>query len=331
MTAVRARYYDGHTSTPRDVDVEVFSRSNGRVRLVVRRSGSDEVLEFDDVRIEARVGQAARLFELPGGATLEVPADAVDGDAATLRQGWVHALESRWPIAIVALLISVAFVWATMQYGVPALARRAVDVIPPSVDSDIGAGGLALLDDRYFRPSQLDTRRQATLQAKFAGVAADLGLGDRAQLVFRDGGRLEANAFALPSGIVVVTDQLVQLAQHDDELRAVFAHELGHVAGRHSMRMLLQSSANAVLMVGLFGDVSAASSLTASVPTVLVQAANSRDFEREADAYARKWLRGAGIPVSRMGDLLARLDQKYGDSGWSYLSSHPPVAERLKD
>ena len=75
---------------------------------------------------------------------------------------------------------------------------------------------------------------------------------------------LKANAFALPSGIVVLTDELEALAQHDDELSAVFAHEIGHVVHRHSMRMVIQHSASALLMLGLLGDVNSATSVVAA-------------------------------------------------------------------
>ena len=87
-------------------------------------------------------------------------------------------------------------------------------------------------------------------------------------IVHSAGGALGPNAFALPAGTIVITDELVQLARHDDELRAVFAHEIGHITGRHAMRMLLQNSATALLAVGLLGDVSAVSSMTAAVPAV---------------------------------------------------------------
>ena len=51
------------------------------------------------------------------------------------------------------------------------------------------------------------------------------------QLEFRHGGYIDANAFALPSGIIVMTDELVELAKSDDELISVLAHEIGHVRG----------------------------------------------------------------------------------------------------
>ncbi len=42
------------------------------------------------------------------------------------------------------------------------------------------------------------------------------------------------NAFALPGGYVYVTRGLIALANNEAELAGVLAHEVGHVAARHS-------------------------------------------------------------------------------------------------
>ena len=49
------------------------------------------------------------------------------------------------------------------------------------------------------------------------------------------------NAFALPGGIIVVFDELVELAGDDERVLGVLGHELGHVVHRHSMRQLFQA------------------------------------------------------------------------------------------
>ena len=47
----------------------------------------------------------------------------------------------------------------------------------------------------------------------------------------------ELNAFAIPGGFVYVNSALMNLAT-DDELAGVVAHEIGHVAARHSVKRL---------------------------------------------------------------------------------------------
>ena len=81
-----------------------------------------------------------------------------------------------------------------------------------------------------------------------------------------------ANAFALPNGTIVVTDDLVKLAEHDDELVAVLAHEIGHVVSRHALRRVLQDSGVMLLVAGITGDIVSISSLAAALPTLLIEA-----------------------------------------------------------
>src|SRR2546426_7673245 len=56
----------------------------------------------------------------------------------------------------------------------------------------------------------------------FRSVAGETG---PMRLEFRASRIIGPNAFALPSGIIVVTDQLVRLARNDEQVLAVLAHE----------------------------------------------------------------------------------------------------------
>jgi Zn-dependent protease with chaperone function len=142
-----------------------------------------------------------------------------------------------------------------------------------------------------------------------------------------------------PSGIVVLTDELVKIAKNDDEIVAVLAHELGHVERRHTMRHILQSSATGLVMATLTGDILSVTSLSATLPTALVEAKFSRDFEREADDAAARYLKTNGIPLRRFADILQRLQTEYDkktgkgkeeETFTGYLSTHPQTRERIE-
>ena len=66
----------------------------------------------------------------------------------------------------------------------------------------------------------------------------------------------QVNAFALPGGIIVVFDELVELAGDDDRVLGVLGHELGHVVHRHSTRQLLQALGLAAIAGVVWGDFS---------------------------------------------------------------------------
>jgi Zn-dependent protease with chaperone function len=192
------------------------------------------------------------------------------------------------------------------------------------------------MDKALFKPSQLDEAIQARLSRHLQPVLDDhpaLGL----KVIFRQGGSLGPNAFALPAGTVIFTDEMVALAQDDDELVAVLAHEIGHVAHRHAMRTLIQDSMLAFGVMALTGDVAGTSEVFIGLPVFLTEMYYSREFEFEADGYALAYMRKKGIKTAHFANLMHRLEQKVSGGKaaqeskiTSYLSTHPRMQERLR-
>lgn len=307
----------------------------GVVRLEID-AGLPQRVPLIDVSVSERIGSVPRRFGFPDGTQFETPDnDAVDAALGRLgrRAGLAHWLETRWPIAVASLAAVAVIAVLFVQFGVPALAGYAARTLPLEVDRRLGAETLTLLDRSVLQPTKLPAARQRQLQAQFARVVGDASDGHGYRLELRASPRLGPNALALPSGIVVMTDELVELAEHDDELVAVLAHEVGHVQGRHSLRQILQTAGVSAIAFAILGDVSSVSALATSIP-VLLQAKHSRDFEREADAFAKRWMAAQGIAEHRFDDILCRMEAASGgstdDALSRYLSTHPATDERAR-
>ncbi len=332
--AIRAHLYDGRSAVAREARL-ALSGAGAHAQLHIHSPGAEQHLPLSEVQLGERVGATHRLLGLPEGGSVEV-LDNASFDAAlqccgirTAEQG-IGWLENRMGYALLLGVSALAAVVLFLEFGLPALSSRAVALIPPSADAYIGTDTLRVLDRTYFSPTKLSAARQAELSAEFAAITHDFPWpGAPPVLIFRTGGRIRANAIALPSGMVVLTDELVALSKDDNELRGVLAHEVGHVVHRHAMRMLVQSSTSALVLAGVFGDVSGAAPLTAAAPAIVVNAAYSRDFERQADDFAFKWMARHRIPPEQLGELLERLGGKQaGEAG--FLASHPDIAERVR-
>lgn len=334
MIRTPAAYYDGQSSSRREVEL-VFG-DEGAVQI--RGEDLDRCFDYPELRISSRLGNTPRYVYLPDGARLEVADnDAVDAAVQSLGgyegNRLLHLLESRYTTALAALVICLGVVFSVIEYGIPVLARQVAFALPPGVEATLGREGLETLDRGLFRPTTLDASTQAKLESLFRTLADGDLEGPASRLELRSSPRIGANAFALPSGIVVVTDDLVKLAQEDEELLAVMAHEIGHVQHRHILRQVLQNSMTALLVAGLFGDLSSIAGLSATLPTFLVQQKYTREFEREADAYAAETLRARGVSVVHLVNILKRLSESHGQSDndlLDYLSSHPATEERIE-
>lgn len=329
-TAAAATYHDGRTSASRAVTVRV---ADGLVHV----EGDDfaTAVPLAQVRLEPRLGTLARRLDLPNGASCVVPADfelPIAADAPARMERWVNEAEIRWMPAVVAAVIVLVGLWATIVYGVPAAANIVARRISPSLERGMGTQALQTLDRVALKPTALSAERQAQLTARFKTLAGLSGLGDGVVLLFRKSPAVGPNAFALPGGTLVVLDELVAEAKDDDEIMAVLAHEIGHVYERHTLRHVLQTSALGVLLAAVLGDVvSATSYAVAAIPTFLLDARYSRAFEREADDYGFTLLDRAGIDRAHFGRFLSRMEAKSsGGSLPGWISTHPPAAERVR-
>ncbi|MDO9600049.1 MAG: M48 family metallopeptidase [Azoarcus sp.] len=326
---IEGGFFDGERSRRHAASVTV---EGGLLQVRVGDGEPLAPVAIAAVEVSSRVGNTPRFLRLPGGASFETTDnDAVDRlvAASSPAAGWVHRLESRLRFVLLGLIVTVGLVWAGVQWGVPAVAKLAAFSLPADVNAHADRMVLELLDKQFLSASTLSAAEQARLQAVFAPFVADAGDQPPVRVLFRDAGKtIGPNALALPAGTIVLTDQLVALAQHDEELVAVLAHEIGHAVNRHALRRSIQASAMGLLAMLVVGDVSSVSSAATAIPLILTELGYSRAFEVEADRHAVAMLRHRGIGPQRLADVLQRLDPSKDTHG--YLSTHPPTPERVQ-
>ena len=279
MNQLAAWYYDGHSSARRPVTL-VLERSG-----MITVSGLEHPVRhtLNDVRISDRLASTPRMFHFQNGAKCEVADnDAVDAFLALHTRGrlaaLIHSLENHWGYVLVAVVFTLGIAWGSIRYGIPALASVAVASVPLAADVSLGAQALETLDQHLLSDTALDQVRQNEVRSLFTTVAASTE--QPLTLEFRAGGTLGANALALPSGVIVITDELIALTELDEEIIAVLAHEAGHLSHRHAMRSMIQHAGIATILLVLTGDISSLTGLAVGLPVFLVEASYSRAFER---------------------------------------------------
>lgn len=330
MSRVAALAFDGKTSAAQAVELG----ADGAGGLLVYRSGGSLRYPRGTYRVAPPLGNLRREISCEDGALYQTSeARAFDELFTSHHRG--QRLVDRWErhfgYVLLAGGLTIAAVWATIQFGIPKLAERVAFALPATTEAKLGADALAALDKLVFEPTKLSAADQARLQRLFAQVKA-YARDPNLSLALRSGGALEANAFALPSGTIVVTDELVALATRDEELLAVLAHEAGHVERRHTLRQVLQNSAVTLFVAVLSADPVSASSLAATLPTMMVQMKFSRTFELEADTYAKRYLSSHNVSPRHLANILRALSKEAGEKPdeSSFLSTHPATSERIK-
>lgn len=307
--------------------------SGSSVKLI--GANVDMSYPVNQIRVSPRIGRADRFVELPDGAQLQCRdspvLDRFPQEGKT--EGFVAWLEQRWPIAITALVVTIAGIAMGYVYGLPVLAEKIAQRVPVEYERSLGDQAIAWLDEQgMFRPSQLDERLQQELTAGFAKLSQGLAKQSQLRLEFRAAPLVGPNAFALPGGIVVITDQMIGLAESAEEVYAVLAHEIGHVERRHSLRHIVQNSVTAAVAAAFTSDVSSLTLAVSGIPVLLAQAKYSREFETEADTFGFALLKKNDISPEYFATLMERLsaNRNPGTEGrMAFLSTHPVTAERI--
>lgn len=299
---------------------------------------SNQTLKFliDDCHVQARLGSGKRLIDLPDGGRLETDFKDLENclpekPAHTFWQ-FVHFAETHKSVIFIAFIGIALASWLLLQYGVPTIAKYAALATPASVEQDLGKQTLDTLDHEkigYFEASELPISKQKEVQAALEAMCTKTSSCPSYQLNFRKSPKIGANAFALPGGYMVITDELITLAKNNHEIVAVLAHELGHVKGRHALRQTLQGTVSGLIIIAITGDVS---SVASGLPALMMNMSYTRELETEADNYSLQSLNAACIPAKSFATLLMRLEKSHNGEGSSIpemLSSHPDTKARI--
>lgn len=347
-------FYDGQTARKSDIELEVDDQG-----IISADTPLIQSVSIKEIIFSRRIGSIPRTLTFPSGSVFET------NDHETLEKwlrehqishGLVHKLESSTQYAVGALVFMILFIAGNYFYGIPWFSKLAANALPVEASIYIGHGAMETMDERFFSKSGLDVERRRSLTEQFARLLPNAENKTKMEykLLFRSGDFVGANAFALPDGTVVITDELIKLAKHDEEILSILLHEIGHVEHRHSLRRVISHSGLAVLTVLITGDVGSAGEMVLALPNILMDSAYSRDHEWEADSYALETMQKNGISTSRFADIMKRLEsyqqasEEYSgtndkskasdentreyefESGWlDYISSHPASEDRI--
>ena len=141
----------------------------------------------------------------------------------------------------------------------------------------------------------------------------------------------QVNAFAAPGGRVAILSGLLESASGPDEVAAVLAHELGHVAHRDGLRALLRQAGTQGLLTLFLGDMAGGS--LAGLTQMALTASYSREMETQADAFAHQMLGEAGLPAGALAEFFGDLKAMQGrqtEGLARHFGSHPDLDARIE-
>ena len=361
MPSISVIFYDGVVSKPHQAQLSAVDQYSILISYYEQNDLRKKIFKSEHITFIGALGKKYPVIELHNDARIEFQQMQVPEWIPIPQKEFqqkIWKLERTPALILFSVVFVVALGFSTLKWGIPLASKVVAFQLPENALQDIGQKAEDYIVKDWTGPSKLEKGQQEQIQREYL---ANIAEGRPAKIIFRDGGRIGANALALPNNTIIVTDQLVEMAHSDQEILGVLAHEQGHLVERHSLQQALSSLGFSILLVAVTGD---SSDLMTSLPVAILGAKYSRQFEQQADLYALKLMDKKHIEVSHFANFLQRMedeehvaeqktDQKAGQTAnkdqqaastpqttaqdHSYiatvldsLSSHPATAERVK-
>jgi beta-barrel assembly-enhancing protease len=239
-----------------------------------------------------------------------------------LQRWWLYTSLSILTIGIVALgqpqLVRAAEWWQILIQGAQIIQLSNVS---DSQEASLGA----------------ETNRAILRQVRlFENLAATSYIDRIGQRLVRNSGRSNIrytfqvvednaiNAFATMGGYVYINTGTMKAADNEAQLAGVIGHEIGHIAGKHSLQRVRQSAiAQGISSVaGVDRD-----RIVQMGVQVALTLPNSRQDEYDADRRGLTMLIQTGYAPSGLPEFMKKLATS--NSAPAFLSSHPAANERV--
>ncbi len=228
-------------------------------------------------------------------------------------------------------LIGFGVIAAVVSLLMGMMVRSLVARIPPEWEQELGDARLAELMQEH--PFTQDPKLLAKLDRAVAPLIAAMPR-TATQYKFYLLPAPFPNAFALPGGHVIVTTQLLDLAERPEELAGVVAHEIAHVTQKHEFRKAISSCGPYLLFKLFANEGSGMLGMLGGGSQLLVSQSFSQEYELEADAVGFQSLVDARIDPRGLAEMLLKLRAVQRHMGTDpeiqAFSSHPATEKRIR-
>ena len=317
---------------------------------------------LESLKISDRLGNVERKITLEDGSIFATSDnDAIDMlfNQHSSASGLLHRIESHMGWVFTALIVTVLTTFAFFKWGLPWGSEKIAHALPHETNQLIASNTLKFLDKYIFDKSQLDSEKQDQIRAHFKTKIAPLSAGEDSKIVYKlhfrawnsasDG---IPNAFALPSGDIILTDKFVELSKSQDEIDSVLLHEMGHVVRRHTLEMVIEGTFVTAIVMLVTGDSNGLADMGLGLGSLMLSSNYARDHESEADLYAFEHMLVAKIDPAAFSTIMNRIteymeeldvdsdsktqkDKKATEEAdeksiLDYLSSHPSTKQRVE-
>ncbi len=141
------------------------------------------------------------------------------------------------------------------------------------------------------------------------------------------------NAFSAPGGRVFITRGLYQLADNDDKLAGVLAHEIAHIDQRHALRIIARGEllgGVSDLVADNNADFARYEQAIADITGEILDKGYDPNSEYDADKRGRALAKTTGFAPGGLREALEALKASSAGKKKETFSTHPPLDSRIR-
>lgn len=318
------------------------ARSSRRVPASLVWGGTSVRLESADgallhegaVTLNEQLPGGPQLVHIEDGWLFEVACGQDGGNIPGPRHDrWLSSLETWHPRLAGVLVVCLLAGFTIWRWGLGLLVSLALALTPHHIVKGIDASQMAIVDRSIARQTRLSDETRDRVSRIFNDLIAkaDAAPWGGYQLHFRDMPEIGANAFAMPGGTIVITDQLVeQFKQDEDVIAAVLGHEIAHVFEKHGLAQLYRAGSIYLLVTLIVGDAGPILEGLLREGNLLLSLSYSREHEEEADRLGVRTAQEAGYDGTALARFFESLEKEGGVDGPSWMSTHPSNHDRIE-
>lgn len=244
---------------------------------------------------------------------------------------------SRNYLMSVLLAVCIATVVAACS-TVPHTGRSRFLLVDEATEMQMGTDGYTeILETSNLSDDQAEVKRVREIGERIAAVTDRDDFDWEFNVIEAD---TIANAFCLPGGKVAVYTGILELAENDNELATVMAHEIAHAIARHGAERMTQMLTVQLGGIALSEALKNESQTTYELAAIAYGVSTgllyilpySRTHESEADYMGLIFMAEAGYDPRASVDFWKKMQARHGGAEPpQFLSTHPNSATRIED
>lgn len=204
-------------------------------------------------------------------------------------------------------------------------------------DTEMAQMGVSTFNDvKKETPVSTDRNLSAYVQCVASAITKEAAPSIAWEVVVFESS--DVNAFAVPGGKIGVYTGLLEVAQNQDQLATVLAHEVAHVTARHGnarVSAALAAETGVQLTSAALGGSAGGSRELAGLlglgAELGVLLPYSRDQETEADVLGLEYMASAGFEPGAAVQLWRNMQGVAGNKMPTFLSTHPSNEARIQE